>query len=216
MEEIIKHYIKKFGIMPTHLNGKEREVLKNLSEMFSTQDLLKAIDQLERKPFNADALAKQLMINLNNLNTKPKKEEKVEKKVEKKTEERLEEKVEKNTEEKEQKRKPQPINFNNIPDNYKQIFTKYNIPIDIIDFNTLSSLDKYMKSFYLSDLIAEYLYANLSQEKLQQYNKIANEHFSKMKLTEREKPEAYKIYIKMLIKKELGIYVWRGTGEKRR
>jgi hypothetical protein len=64
-----------------------------------------------------------------------------------------------------------------------------------------------MKSFYLSDIIAEYLYSNLPKEKLSQYNKIANEHFSKMKLSEREKPEAYKIYIKMLIKKELGIYV---------
>jgi hypothetical protein len=36
---------------------------------------------------------------------------------------------------------------------------------------------------------------------------MANKHFSKMKLTEREKPKAYKIYIKLLIKKELGIYV---------
>jgi hypothetical protein len=61
MEEIINYYTKKFGIMPTHLNGKEREVLKNLSEMFPTQDLLKAIDRLDRRPFNADALSRQLM-----------------------------------------------------------------------------------------------------------------------------------------------------------
>ncbi|MBX0313267.1 MAG: hypothetical protein JHC31_16140, partial [Sulfurihydrogenibium sp.] len=207
MEEIINHYAKKFNIMPIQMSEKEREVLKKFSNIFSTQDLLKAIDQLDRRPFNADALSRQLMTILSNLNAKPKKKEEVEEKEEKKAEERLEEKSEKNAEEKNQKRKPQRLTFNNIPDNYKEIFTKYNIPIDIIDFNTLSSLDKYMKSFYLSDMIAEYLYTNLPQEKLSQYNKIANEHFSKMKLSEREKPEAYKIYIKMLIKKELGIYV---------
>jgi hypothetical protein len=158
--------------------------LKNLSEKFPTQDILKAIDSLERKPTNADALSRQLMTILSNLNASKRKEEKTEEKVEKK----------------------EPITFD-IPDNYKEIFTKYNIPINIIDFNTLSTLDKYMKSFYLSDTIAEYLYTNLSQEKLQQYTKMANKHFSKMKLTEREKPKAYKIYIKLLIKKELGIYV---------
>jgi hypothetical protein len=211
MNEVIKYYVKKFNITPIQLNEREQNVLENLSKMFPTQDLLKAIDSLERKPFNADALARQLMTILSNLNAKPNKtEEKEEAKTEEKpteeAEEKSEEKVDKKIE-KNQKRKPQRITFDNIPDNYKEIFTKYNIPTNIIDFNTLSSLDKYMKTFYLSDMIAEYLYSNLSQEKLAQYTKIADKHFSKMKLSKKEKPEAYKIYIKYLIKKELGIYV---------
>jgi hypothetical protein len=196
MNEVVKYYVKKFNITPIQLNEREQNVLEKLSNMFPTQDLLKAIDQLDRKPFNADALSRQLMTILSNLNAKPKK-----------SEEKSEEKVEKKIEEAEQKRKPQRLTLNNIPDNYKEIFTKYNIPTNLIDHNLLSSLDKYLKTVYLSDLIAEYLYTNLPQEKSQQYTKIANQHFSKMTLSEKEKEEAYKIYIKMLIKKELGIYV---------
>ena len=196
MNEVVKYYVKKFNITPIQLNEREQNVLEKLSNMFPTQDLLKAIDQLDRKPFNADALSRQLMTILSNLNAKPKKEE-----------EKVEKKVEEKIEEAEQKRKPQRLTFDDIPDIYKHIFTKYNIPTNLIDYNLLSSLDKYLKTVYLSDLIAEYLYTNLPQEKSQQYTKIANQHFSKMTLSEKEKEEAYKIYIKMLIKKELGIYV---------
>jgi hypothetical protein len=100
----------------------------------------------------------------------------------------------------------QRLTFNDIPDIYKRIFTQYNISTNLIDYNLLSSLDKYLKTVYLSDLIAEHLYHKLPKEKLSQYNKIANQHFSNMTLSEREKEEACKIYIKHLIKKKLGIY----------
>jgi hypothetical protein len=186
--DIKNYYANKFSVMVAQLNPKEIVALDNLSQKYSYEELAKAIDSLSfrPKPTQLESTLTELLSKKHKNQEEPKKVEKVEKKVE--------------------EQKPQRTSVN-IPDAYKQIFIKYNIPKNIIDFDILSSLDRYLKTVYLSDLIAEYLYSNLPKEKLSQYNKIANEHFSKMKLSEREKPEAYKIYIKMLIKKELGIYV---------
>jgi hypothetical protein len=181
MDDIIDYYTSKFNTIRIKLNPKETEALNKLSQKYSYEELSKAIDNLSYRP-KPMQLESVIIEALNDKNKHKNQEEP--KKVEEK----------------------KPITAD-IPNAYKQIFIKYNIPKNIIDFNLLQSLDRYLKTVYLSDLIAEYLYSKLPKEKLSQYSKIANQHFAKMELSEREKEEAYKIYIKYLIKKELGIYV---------
>lgn len=177
MSDIIDYYASKFNTVRMKLNPKETEALNKLSQKYSFEELSKAIDNLSYRP--KPIQIESILTEL--LNRKNQEESK---KVEEK----------------------KPITAD-IPDIYKQIFIKYNIPKSLIDFKILQSLDRYLKTVYLSDIIAEYLYSKLPKEKLLQYSKIANQYFSKMELSEREKEEAYKIYIKHLIKKELGIYV---------
>ncbi|MBX0312803.1 MAG: hypothetical protein JHC31_13730 [Sulfurihydrogenibium sp.] len=194
MNDIANYYASKFNTIKTKLNPKETEALEELSQKYSYEELIKAIDNLPYRPKPTELKEKIIQV-LNNKNTKQQQEKQQEKKEE----------------EKEEKQKPQRLTpddiLNRIPENYKQIFIQYKIPKKLIDVNLFLSLDKYLKNVYLSDIIAEYIYNKLPKEKLAQYNKKAEKHLSKTKISEKEKEEARKIYTKLLIKKDLGIYV---------
>jgi hypothetical protein len=196
--KLADYYAKKFGVSRTQLNPQETKALEELSQKYSYEELTKAIDNLPYRPKPAELRGKIIQL-LNNKNAKQQEEKQQEKQKEKKEEE------------KEEKQKPQRLTpddiLNRIPENYRQIFIQYKIPKKLIDVNLFLSLDKYLKNVYLSDIIAEYIYSKLPEEKLAKYNKEAKKHLSKIKLSEKEKEEARKIYIKLLIKKELGIYV---------
>jgi hypothetical protein len=179
MNDIVDYYASKFNTVRTSLNPREIESLNKLSQTYPFEELSKAIDSLSYRP--KPTQIESVIIKMLSDHGKQKRETSD---------------VKRET--------------SDIPDIYKRIFTHYNIPKNLIDFNLLSSLDKYLKTVYLSDLIAEHLYERLTsdveRETLEKYTKIANQHFAKMTLSQREKEEAYKIYIKSLIKKELGIY----------
>jgi DNA-binding CsgD family transcriptional regulator len=190
MNDIKNYYANKFNIMTAQLNPKETEALNKLSQKYSFEELSKAIDSLSYRP--KPTQLESTLIELLSKKTQEQKQKGETSDVKRETSEH------------------KTLTFDDIPYIYKRIFTQYNIPKNLIDFNLLSSLDKYLKTVYLSDLIAEHLYERLTsdveRETLEKYTKIANRHFAKMTLSQREKEEAYKIYIKSLIKKELGIY----------
>lgn len=190
MISVIDYYASKFGTVRTKLNQKEIETLNKLSQKHSHEDLVKAIDNLPYRP--KPTQLEKMIIQI--LNTKSNHKQQEEERQQQEEEQRY-----------------QQLSYseipNNIPHNYKKILIQYNIPKNLININTLSFLNEYLKNIYLSEVIAEHIYSKLPKEKLARYNKKATKHFSKMKLSEREKEEAYKIYIKRLIKKELGIYV---------
>lgn len=144
--DIKNYYANKFSVMVAQLNPKEIVALDNLSQKYSYEELTKAIDSLSfrPKPTQLESTLTELLSKKHKNQEESKKSEKVEKESEQKIEQ-----------------KPQRTDSVNIPDIYKQIFIKYNIPKNIIDFKLLSSLDRYLKTVYLSDIIAEYLYSNL-------------------------------------------------------
>lgn len=191
MISVVDYYANNFGTIRTKLNQKEIETLNELSQKYSHEELIRAINKLRYRPKPAQ-LEKVIIQALNGKNNYKQQEEEQEKETEK-------------------WQKPQQLTSNdipnNIPNNYKKIFIQYNIPKNLIDTYLFSSLDEYLKKIYLADIIAEYIYSKLPKEKLSKYNKKASKHFSKIKLSEREKEKAYKSYIKLLIKKDLGIYV---------
>jgi hypothetical protein len=193
-DAVINHYINKFNILPTQLNPKEREFLESLTEKYELQDIIEAINLLDKRPKSLKNLEKELIKHLKDLSLVKHKE----------IENNLQTKLQENKET--PKPKAKVLNSkSSLPEKWSLLFDKYSIPESIVNFSKLEMLNDYLKNVYLSDLVADYLLKNLPSEKLSKYIKKAEKHFSKINLIESEKEEAYKIYIKYLIKKDLKI-----------
>jgi len=194
-DAVINYYLNKFNILTTQLNPKEREFLESLTEKHELQDIIEAINLLDKRPKSLKTLEKELIKHLKDLSLVKYKE----------IENNLQTKPQENKET--LKSKAKVLNSkSSLPEKWSLLFDKYSIPESIVNISKLEMLNNdYLKNVYLSDLVADYLLKNLPSEKLSKYIKKTEKHFSKINLTESEKEEAYKIYIKYLIKKDLKI-----------
>ena len=196
-DAVVNYYLNKLNIPPTQLNPKEREFLESLTEKYKLQDIIEAINLLEKRPKSLKFLEKELNKNIKELSL-----------IRHKTKE-IENNFHVQLTENKEIQKPEPTKASNskssLPNRWSIVFNKYNIPEDLVNFSKLEMLNDYLKNVYLSDLLADYILNNLPSEKLNKYIKKAEKHFSTINLTESEKEEAYKIYIKYLIKKDLKI-----------
>jgi len=193
-DAVINHYLNKFNILPTQLNPKEREFLESLTEKYELLDIIGAINLLDKRPKSLKNLEKELIKHLKDLSLVKHKE--------------IENNLQAKPQENKETPKPKAKVFNSkssLPEKWSLLFDKYSIPESIVNISKLEMLNDYLKNVYLSDLVADYLLKNLPSEKLSKYIKKAEKHFLSINLTESEKEEAYKIYIKYLIKKDLKI-----------
>lgn len=191
-DTVINYYLNKFSLNPINLNPKEREFLEKVSQQYEVQDIMEAINLIEKRPKNVKKLEKELIENLNKLSQI--KYENINKK-EKISEINELPKIQKSN-----------TKFN-LPKTWDSIFEKENIPKGIVDLKIYQILDDYLKNVYLSNVIADYLFKKLPEEKLKEYKEIAKKHVYTLNLNGEEKKEALEIYIKYLIKKDYKIYI---------
>jgi len=66
-DTVVNHYLNKFNILSTQLNPKEREFLESLTEKYELQDIIEAINLLDKRPKSLKTLEKELIKHLKDL-----------------------------------------------------------------------------------------------------------------------------------------------------